>query len=120
MAAAGAPALLTASVGSCVVGEGGVSLSGGQRQRLALARLVLRPASLILLDDPLSAVDAETEASVIRNLTETWADNAVIVTSNKASTLDCCRMVGTLSEDGLKFEVGLTPARPMGEVVLHA
>ena len=103
-----------------VVGEGGVSLSGGQRQRLALARLVLRPASLILLDDPLSAVDAETEAIVIRNLKETWADHAVIVTSNKTSTLDCCLMVGTLSKDGLKFEVGLTPARPMGEVVLHA
>jgi ABC-type bacteriocin/lantibiotic exporter with double-glycine peptidase domain len=81
-----------------------VALSGGQRQRLALARLVLRPAQLILLDDPLSAVDADTEATVIRNLKECWSTITVVLTSNKTSTLDCCHRRAIISSDGLIFQ----------------
>ncbi len=87
-----------------MVGEGGVALSGGQRQRLALARLVLRPARLVLLDDPLSAVDADTEAKIIKNLREAWANLSVVLTSNKTTTLECCHRQAIVSQNGLTFE----------------
>jgi ATP-binding cassette subfamily B protein len=50
------------------IGERGVLLSGGQRQRLALARCLLLEAPLLLLDDPFSSVDMETEAHIIESL----------------------------------------------------
>lgn len=103
-----------------VVGEAGVSLSGGQRQRLALARLVLRPAPLILLDDPLSAVDAETEAKVICNLQESWVNRTVVVTSNKSSTLDCCHKKITILPDGLEDSRVASSVGATAEGVLHA
>jgi ATP-binding cassette subfamily B protein len=86
-----------------IVGEGGVSLSGGQRQRLALARIVLRASGVVLLDDPLSAVDGETESKIISNLKQFWSSQAVIWASNKPSTLTCCDRIGRLSARGLEF-----------------
>jgi ATP-binding cassette subfamily B protein/ATP-binding cassette subfamily C protein/ATP-binding cassette subfamily B multidrug efflux pump len=50
------------------VGEKGISLSGGQRQRVAIARALLADASLLLLDDALSAVDTQTETSILQHL----------------------------------------------------
>ena len=50
------------------VGEKGVSLSGGQRQRVAIARALLADAALLLLDDALSAVDTQTETSILQHL----------------------------------------------------
>lgn len=49
------------------VGERGLNLSGGQKQRLSLARIFLNPVDLVLLDDPMSAVDVHTEEKLIRN-----------------------------------------------------
>ncbi len=89
-----------------VVGEGGVSLSGGQRQRLALARIVLRASGVVLLDDPLSAVDGETESKIISNLKQFWSSHSVIWASNKPSTLTCCDRVGRLTARGLEFIEG--------------
>lgn len=50
------------------IGENGVNLSGGQRQRVALARAAYRRAAVYLLDDPLSAVDAETAGHIFSHL----------------------------------------------------
>jgi ATP-binding cassette, subfamily B, multidrug efflux pump len=50
------------------VGEKGIALSGGQRQRVAIARALLADASLLLLDDALSAVDTQTETSILQHL----------------------------------------------------
>src|SRR6202035_1173451 len=50
------------------IGEQGMSLSGGQRQRIALARAILARPPLLILDDPLSALDVHTEAKVTRAL----------------------------------------------------
>jgi len=52
------------------VGEKGISLSGGQRQRVAIARALLADASLLLLDDALSAVDTQTETQILQHLLE--------------------------------------------------
>ncbi|MEB2345558.1 MAG: ABC transporter ATP-binding protein [Deltaproteobacteria bacterium] len=77
-----------------LVGERGVMLSGGQRQRATLARaLALRPRILIL-DDTLSSVDAETEAAIRRGLREVFAGRTVIVISHRvASVRDADRIV---------------------------
>ena len=51
-----------------LIGERGVNLSGGQRQRVALARALLGDAPVLVLDDPLSAVDTETERAIVARL----------------------------------------------------
>ena len=70
---------------------------------MALARIVLRASGVVLLDDPLSAVDAETESKIISNLKQFWAGHSVIWASNKPSTLTCCDRVGRLTARGLEF-----------------
>jgi ATP-binding cassette subfamily B protein len=70
-----------------VVGERGVMLSGGQRQRTALARaLSLRP-SILILDDTLSSVDAETEAAIQSGLEEVFRERTVVVVASRVSTV---------------------------------
>jgi ATP-binding cassette subfamily B protein len=66
-----------------IVGERGVMLSGGQRQRTALARALLLDPAILLLDDTLSAVDAETEAAIQRELDAVFAGRTVIVVSSR-------------------------------------
>ncbi len=69
-----------------VVGERGISLSGGQRQRVALARGLLRPARVVLLDDVLSAVDHHTEQELLTTLRER-ADATRVIVSHRLSAL---------------------------------
>ncbi|HET6209442.1 MAG TPA: ABC transporter ATP-binding protein [Jatrophihabitans sp.] len=69
------------------VGEQGLSLSGGQRQRLALARAVLGRPRVLVLDDPLSALDVHTEAQVERALRQVLAQTTALVVAHRASTV---------------------------------
>ncbi len=70
-----------------VIGERGVSLSGGQKQRLSLARALLRDADIYLLDDCLSAVDAETESKIIENLSNTKKSKTWIMSSHRVAPI---------------------------------
>lgn len=70
------------------IGERGIKLSGGQKQRLSLARVLLRPAEIIILDDVLSAVDHETEHRLIKSLLAT--KSALIIASHRISILEPC------------------------------
>ncbi len=70
-----------------VVGERGVSLSGGQRQRVALARALVRRPSLLLLDDTTSALDPGTEAALLTNLRDAFADTTVLMVASRPSTI---------------------------------
>ena len=69
------------------VGERGVTLSGGQRQRVALSRALLQKPAILILDDALSAVDADTEQLIIEALRQRQNQHTTIVIAHRLSTL---------------------------------
>jgi ATP-binding cassette, subfamily B, bacterial len=87
------------------IGEQGLSLSGGQRQRLALARAVVGRPSVLVLDDPLSALDVHTEALVEQALREVLAETTALVVAHRASTVLLADRVALL-EGGRIVAVG--------------
>jgi ATP-binding cassette, subfamily B, multidrug efflux pump len=88
-----------------LLGERGINLSGGQRQRLALARALARPAPVLLLDDTLSAVDAQTETRILERLGPLLAGKSVVVTSHRYSAFRFARRILVL-ENGATIEQG--------------
>jgi len=70
-----------------LLGERGTTLSGGQRQRLALARAFLKNSPILILDEPTAALDAETEAAVLRALDRLRAGRTVFVVAHRLSTV---------------------------------
>lgn len=75
------------------IGEWGINLSGGQKQRLSIARALLRPSELLILDDCLSAVDSVTEEHILRALSERFKEQTLIWTAHRTSTLQLCERV---------------------------
>ena len=70
-----------------VVGERGVTLSGGQKQRVAIARMLVQQAPIMVFDDSLSAVDAQTDAKIRAALRESLDKSTVILISHRITTL---------------------------------
>ncbi|MCS5506561.1 ABC transporter ATP-binding protein [Curtobacterium flaccumfaciens] len=87
------------------VGEEGLSLSGGQRQRLALARAIAARPSVLVLDDPLSALDVDTEARVEAGLRRVLADTTSLIVAHRPSTVTMADRVA-LMENGVVTAVG--------------
>jgi ATP-binding cassette, subfamily B, bacterial len=87
------------------IGEQGMSLSGGQRQRIALARAILASPSVLLLDDPLSALDVHTEAKVTQALGQLLSASTALVVAHRPSTVALADRVAVL-EDGTITAVG--------------
>lgn len=81
-----------------VVGERGVALSGGERQRTALARALLRRPRLLLLDDALSAVDAETESRILENLRGFLGKSTLVLATHRVFVAETCARVLVLDE----------------------
>ncbi|HWG62597.1 MAG TPA: ABC transporter ATP-binding protein [Streptosporangiaceae bacterium] len=80
------------------IGEQGMALSGGQRQRVALARAILGRPALLILDDPLSALDVHTEARVTRALASLLAQTTALVVAHRPSTVALADKVALLSD----------------------
>jgi ATP-binding cassette subfamily B protein len=88
-----------------VVGERGVQLSGGQKQRIALARALIRQPPVLVLDDPLSAVDAKTEAAILEAIERQKAKRTVILITHRVAAAQRCDQVVVL-EQGRVLEQG--------------
>lgn len=70
-----------------LLGQGGVNLSGGQKQRLSLARALIKEPNILILDDCTSALDATTESSVLKGLSEMETKATVLLISQRISTV---------------------------------
>ncbi len=70
-----------------LIGERGVNLSGGQRQRVALARALIANARVMVLDDPMSAVDTETERHLVEHLRPALAGRTALISGQRLSTV---------------------------------
>lgn len=88
-----------------LIGEEGLSLSGGQRQRIALARAIAAKPKVLVLDDPLSALDVNTEELVEARLREVLADTTTLIVAHRPSTVALADRVALL-EDGRIAAVG--------------
>ncbi len=92
-----------------IIGEQGIGLSGGQRQRIALARAVAKDSSVIILDDTTSAVDMETEVSILKELRAITHKTKVIVAQRVTSVQDADEIIilqeGAITERGTHEEL---------------
>ncbi|MDE8589119.1 MULTISPECIES: ABC transporter ATP-binding protein [Micrococcaceae] len=88
-----------------LIGEEGLSLSGGQRQRIALARAIAARPRVLVLDDPLSALDVHTEELVEARLREVLADTTTLIVAHRPSTVALADRVALL-ENGRIAAVG--------------
>lgn len=69
-----------------ILGERGITLSGGQKQRVSIARAIIKSPEILLLDDCLSAVDTETEETILNNLLEFCKNKTTIIVSHRVSS----------------------------------
>ena len=88
-----------------LVGERGMVLSGGQKQRAAIARALIKNPVILILDDPLSAVDARTEEEILTGLASYYGSRTVLIVSHRLSALRGCDRIivldrGSIAEQG--------------------
>ena len=93
-----------------LVGERGVTLSGGQKQRTAIARALLKDPAILILDDPLSAVDARTEEEILAGLARYYGGRTALIVSHRLSALRGCDRIivmdeGRIAEQGTHDEL---------------
>ncbi len=83
---------------STIVGERGITLSGGQRQRVALARALASAPRLLVLDDSLSSVDAETERVILKNLRDVMSGRTAVLISHRVAAIKDADQIIVLDE----------------------
>ena len=88
-----------------LVGERGMLLSGGERQRVSLARAFLRDAPILILDEPTSSVDRETEASILEAMERLMAGRTTLMIAHRLSTLDRCDAVIAVTDGNVRLVV---------------
>ncbi len=88
-----------------ILGERGITLSGGQKQRVSIARAIIKNPAILLFDDCLSAVDTETEETILNNLFEFCKDKTIIIVSHRVSSAKNADKIIIL-EDGKIIQQG--------------
>lgn len=88
-----------------IVGERGVTLSGGQKQRVAIARMLMQKSPIMVFDDSLSAVDAETDSKIRSSLKANTGESTVILISHRITTLMHADQIIVL-DDGKVIQIG--------------
>lgn len=88
-----------------MLGERGVTLSGGQKQRTSIARAIIKDSPILIMDDSLSAVDTDTEDTIINNLKRIRKDKTTIMIAHRVSTVQSADHILVL-EDGKIAEYG--------------
>lgn len=88
-----------------IVSEGGTSLSGGEKQRISLARAFLRNTPILILDEPTSAMDVQTEAKIFEALSTFAKGRTVFIISHRLSTIRHADIIITI-KDGTISEIG--------------
>ena len=88
-----------------VVSEGGASLSGGEKQRISLARAFLRDTPILILDEPTSAMDVQTEAKIFNALASHASGRTVFIISHRLSTIRHADIIITIKEGAIS-EIG--------------
>lgn len=88
-----------------IVGEKGVTLSGGQKQRISIARALIRQPELLILDDSLSAVDAQTERTIIDHIARVRQDKTNMIVSHRLSAVQSADLI-IVMEQGRVVESG--------------
>ncbi len=82
-----------------LVGSSGIRLSGGQQARIALARTLLHKSKIIILDDPFSAVDMQTEEKIIANLKSNYSNSLIVLISHRLAIFDQIDRIVLLHSD---------------------
>ena len=93
-----------------VIGERGISLSGGQKQRATIARALCTGTRLLLMDDALSSVDAETEQEIFREILSLRGGRTILFSTHRMASLSRCDRIlvlsgGTIAEEGTHDEL---------------
>ncbi len=84
-----------------MVGEGGVKLSGGQRQRIALARALLKEAVILILDEPTSSLDPDSERQIKSAINDLKTSHTIIIIAHSASTIEHADKIIVIKNGGL-------------------
>ncbi|MFQ9934307.1 MAG: ABC transporter ATP-binding protein [Lachnospiraceae bacterium] len=88
-----------------IVGERGLGISGGQKQRVSIARALLKDADVLILDDSTSALDVNTEKSLLRDIKENYPEKTMIISAHRLSSVVDCDEILYL-QDGMIIERG--------------
>ncbi|MCJ7685393.1 MAG: ATP-binding cassette domain-containing protein, partial [Desulfobacteraceae bacterium] len=87
-----------------VLGERGITLSGGQRQRLTIARAIVQPLPLLILDDALSMVDTRTEEEILNRILNLRCNKTNLIVSHRVSTISRADRIVVLDKGELVEE----------------
>jgi len=99
-----------------LIGERGVTLSGGQKQRIAIARAILRDAPILILDEPTTGLDAESEGAVVEALDRAAAGRTTLTIAHRLSTVRFADRIivleqGRIVEEGAQADLGVRASR---------
>ncbi len=98
------------------VGERGVTLSGGQRQRIAIARALLKDAPILILDEPTSSVDTESEALIMKSLTRLMEGRTALIITHRVSLTALADRVAVIAEGVITQTAGREELRTEGHL----